>query len=424
MASLQATKETRIEDDDAFNSGFRKAINKWEQECKDKPITLLVVGNQSSGKSTLIDNFFEVQSKKNTVTELLRNGVGMSIVVGRGDKPCNDSNRREFDLLFYCLRVHMHSGRVPPMLADNDCRAIDSLTKLFGKKVWNRAVLVLTSADFLSLKDHDAGSDVFSYYAMLFESALKRLGCIVPVKSIYSFQHRASLRDVSKLKRKQEFEGIIALPVSKNPDIPRGWKDALAIECVRKCKVNVIPGFLKVRGYEMAFEWLLPDYSEKPEIIDIKAAETVYRHHTGIGVATLVALGTAFSIVLSPLAGGIAAAVASGVTAGTISTFTSKYVGSLSLRQSLLDQIIARKDVISVCKEVTKRGKENHFSLLSYSFSLILIILFLLLFFLFLPYYCISTYEMWVGVSLTLHCESDCAKCRTSHVYRVCMSKV
>lgn len=227
-------------------------------------LKILAFGKSGIGKSTLINKFLSLPSaaeggvqeaakarrSSTSVTTVARcyksvvKGVPIQIVDTPGLSDNSPVDRqiiqelvhttREADLILYCASLQQRFDA-------SDTHVISTLTKSLGKKIWEKAIFVLTNADVQKEFGRELDPEfqlLIDGYVQTFQNTLKRVKCTIPVKSIYSFQDGAPMHSICKIQwLKQDFEGIVTLPISNKINIPQNWKCALLLETIRKTMI-------------------------------------------------------------------------------------------------------------------------------------------------------------------------------------------
>ena len=231
-----------------------------ESEGRSSPVTMVVVGREGAGKSTLIKNVFgatdcetgdgayPTTNRARPYERTEREGTAREVTLRIIDSPGLggiDNNIKRFkkelsqvtdkvaDIIFYCVSMR-NGGRID----DADVSIIKALTASFGKGIWKHMFLLLTSANTRDVSDDDYKLLVESY-AEQFQKALKR-ACIFNTKvgSIFS--------------EPRPDKGIIpAIPVGYDPQEPlplcSNWSDHLFMEAIDRSDPKVARELLKLK---------------------------------------------------------------------------------------------------------------------------------------------------------------------------------
>ena len=143
-------------------------LREWKDISKRRPPRVMVAGLGAAGKSTLVNNLFDLE--ENVAEEGCRGGA-TTIVVGchhhalkNGvqaiifDTPGFDdpelkehriiadmkvTTEKKLDLILYCISMERKS----PRITEGDIRTISLLTRVFGASLWKNAIIVMTFAN-------------------------------------------------------------------------------------------------------------------------------------------------------------------------------------------------------------------------------------------------------------------------------------
>lgn len=211
-------------------------------------LVIVMAGKSGVGKSTFINNFLQLKSDPAaaqlspfSVTKDLRwfesevNGVSLRVVDVPGlcssDKSVNDKSILEelikltggkIDILFFCISLITRIDSV-------DLEIIDLLSHTYGQDIWKRSIFLFTWADIVLLNNNNCYSDlnqlVHEFIQKLDDDLVK---CDKRRMSI-------TFRSISSLSKSEKacFNGIVCIPVSKDPDTPQGWREDVRIQVVR-----------------------------------------------------------------------------------------------------------------------------------------------------------------------------------------------
>ena len=221
-------------------------------ESDKAPLKIVTVGRGSVGKSTLINNFFNLPEEKAAVARRSQRPVTKGVTVYKNtihgapvhiyDTPGMQDSRIDevtvikelrqqtegsIDLLFYVASLNNR-------LEKSDENIIKLLTNEFKPKVWEHAIMVLSFANQfcrqpIYIKYTNECTEVFQEYVC------KQAGCEdMVVKCI---------RSMDEHDGEQDSIIIPAVPTGQfENDIPKNWKSHLLIEVFRKSgNKNFIP---------------------------------------------------------------------------------------------------------------------------------------------------------------------------------------
>lgn len=160
-----------------------KTLAEWSaaSKTKQKQLSIVITGKTGVGKSRLVNALLgkpvAPEGRKRRVgrtTEVNSyemNIMGIKIVVwdspGLQDGSCDErtylNNLKEklmdgFDLMIYCIKMD------DQRLYSEDKKAIHTLTRGFGKNIWNKALVALTFANKIS--DPDKGDELVYFQSM------------------------------------------------------------------------------------------------------------------------------------------------------------------------------------------------------------------------------------------------------------------
>lgn len=392
--------EPQAESDD---TALQETIDFYKGKRGESAITLAVAGKAGVGKSTLVNKFLNLprekaatakKSAKSVTKEAVCyksevNGVSVRVV----DTPGLGADTREeerkmiaklsafsddggpADLLIYCVSLR-------DRFTKSDGDTIRVLTRSFGKEIWKHAVFILTNADAQNDDDDEPASlkNLIKEFTVEFQATLRKVSVgeeeVPEVASIYSFledNDDPSLEAISNLEAKKNFKGIIGLPVSKDPNVPKEWQNALFIESIRKCRFNAIPAFLQLQGCFVAARQSMKESGKRKEL----AIKTTAGGAIGVGSGTLIGAGGGALV-----GAGIGAACGAGLASipcAAVGAGTGAWIGALigggsivplgvgggfagvaltdGVLSVLWDQIQARKELHKIKKEKAKEKK-------------------------------------------------------------------
>ena len=326
MAGNPTNDESAIELPSASSDGVSDDNNvdhhrdfihqEWAQNPdRNKGFVIVTAGKAGVGKSTLINNFlelegddvFEARSGPNSVTRRVDfcdkeiNGVKVRVVDMPGfhavDSGVGTDKKEDIlgdlkgltvkgvDVVFYCINLLNRLEHV-----DNE--NIDTLITAFGPKILEHVIFVFTHTDVVLYNENSPEELVKEYIEALRKQLVVNRRVNVEIRSIYSFP--ADM--VSEDAEINNFDGIVGITVSKKPDIPSNWQTTLLLQVIRKCRKENIPALLKLNR----IDW---------EEIKTTAAVTVAG---GVGGAVV---RTAVGATIGAIAGAVATAPIGGVGA-------------------------------------------------------------------------------------------------------------
>lgn len=239
-------------------------IRNFSLSRQERPVVIVVAGKSGVGKSTLINNFLRLEGdnasecalRPTSVTQSVHcyDGIINSVSVRVIDIPGlhahdhdNDvTNLRELttvtegievDVLFYCISLTSRLDRI-------DWDNIDTLTRTFGEKIWNHAILVFTWADVVLGEGSNLEELVDKFVQQMQHQLVDRRRLNTTIRSIYSFNLLATSEDAEICT----YEGIVAMPVSNKPEMPPEWRTQLLLQVIRVCRIENMPLFLKLHS--------------------------------------------------------------------------------------------------------------------------------------------------------------------------------
>ena len=244
-------------------------FDKWRESAKGRPMTLVTAGQAGAGKSTLVTNLLRLMEgdaeapvgghSAESGTKLVKyhnnciNGINISIIDTPGLAGASDDDQVQVlaqlsektkgkaDMLLYCASISPSSK-----LGELDRSIVKLLTTAFTPRIWERAILVLTFADYVKERNqknktkNPTVQQVMRNYAETFEKILadhKILMTVMPVLRSEGIKPRPTKQ-------------IAAVPAGEIPDeeiLPgMKWNMCVYEEVLKKCKFDAMPAILKV----------------------------------------------------------------------------------------------------------------------------------------------------------------------------------
>lgn len=308
-----------------------RLIQTWIEESKGRPPVIVTAGKSGVGKSTMINNFLELERDEECLTgddadatttevklcEKRKNGLLLKLIdtpgvggIRKADtknvlKQLSILTEGRADILLYC--ISLHSSAKPDA---GDVEIIKMLNSAFGYEVWKHTILVLTFANLKKSKSKELYRTLIEGYATHFQNALRAAKVKkVEVKSVFS-------ENADELK-----EVIPAVPVSEKPhdqELPLGkhWSDMLLVEILNHSEASVALQLLKWK-----------------ELLSPGTTDTVAEISGSImaGVAVGAAVGAAGGVPLS--IPGLAVGVSIGAVIGGIAGGLGRLVPHLRHQQ-------------------------------------------------------------------------------------------
>ena len=241
-------------------------IRQWSQSHGSKSVVIVTAGKSGAGKSTLINTFLGLEGEEasvnslqpTSVTQDLKfyekeiNGVNVRVVDMPGlhttDHDSDESKNiigelsamtdGRADVVFFCINILNRIDRV-------DLENIDTLTRAFGTEIWEHVIFVFTWADIALYNGYSLEELVDKFIEEIHKHLVVKQKVEVEIRSIYSFPSSDLASEESEINK---FDGIVGIPVSKNPNDPPEWRITLLLQVIRKCKKENIPAFLQLNG--------------------------------------------------------------------------------------------------------------------------------------------------------------------------------
>ena len=265
MASNVPTDESATSDDNNIENQVQLVQQLTNSLDKDKQFMIVTAGKAGVGKSTLINNFlqlegdaaFEARLDPNSVTATVThtdrviNGVQVRMIDVPGLHAADSDDMdiigdlkgitsykdvaKGVDVIFYCINLLSRLDKI-------DYENMDTLTNIFGSEIWEHAIFVFTYTDVVLSNGSSLEELIGNYIEALQNHLVEKRKVNVEIKSIYSFQTDA----VSENADIDTYNGIIGIPVSNNPAIPPNWRITLLLQILRKCRNENIPALLKL----------------------------------------------------------------------------------------------------------------------------------------------------------------------------------
>lgn len=282
-----------------------KELNAWHQKARGRPLRVMVCGMGGAGKSTLINNFLQLDSDDGRA-EVGMSGRATTTVVSKYEKKTKSGisvclfdtpgfddtemsneeivakmaieTEKKLDIVLYCLSL-AGAARVQT----GDKRAFKIMTQAFTSSVWKKAVIVLTFANFLQeIKENE------QKYKEVIDNIKERIQQV--------------LRDHAHVNDDIVKDIPIVTAGHTNPrlnyevECNEGWQDRLFLEALRRVEPDVFPALFEVR-----LSWK-----------DLQAS----LGEMGGGAAMGVGIGVGAGAVFGEILGLVGAAVGAGVGAG------------------------------------------------------------------------------------------------------------
>ena len=240
-------------------------IRQWSQSHGSKSVVIVTAGKSGVGKSTFINTFLGLEGEEVSVNSLQPtsvtqdlnvyekeiNGVNVRVIDMPGlHATDHDSDESEIiirelsamtdgraDVVFFCMNILNRIDKV-------DLENIDTLTKAFGTEIWKHVIFVFTWADIALYGGNNLEKLVDKFIKEIHKHLVVKQ-VEVEIRSIYSFPSSDLGSEESEINK---FDGIVGIPVSKNPNDPPEWRITLLLQVIRKCKKENIPAFLQLNA--------------------------------------------------------------------------------------------------------------------------------------------------------------------------------
>lgn len=343
-------------DTSTVESKLTQTVQLWRDESKDRPPVIVTAGKSGVGKSTMINNFLELNGKDACLTgddadattvrpmkcEKERNGLLLKLIdtPGIGGIKTNETKvalkqlstltEEKADILLYC--ISLHSSAKPDA---GDVEIIKMLNSSFGSDIWKHTILILTFANIRKSRGKESYKKLIEDYAKLFQDALRAAKVKgIQVKSVFSEEEGVSVIPAIPVGETANDE---QLPLGKN------WSDILLEEALKRSDPYVALQLLKWK-----------------ELLPPQTAETVAEVGGGVmaGAGLGVAVGAATGVPLAIL--GVALGIPVGALIGGIVGGISGLVPLLRRRKQEREQSQAREKArAEYQKKMEKREGEQ-----------------------------------------------------------------
>lgn len=233
----------------------------WKRDSGGRPMVLVVLGKSGVGKSTLINNFLELEDKNKceandgastTTREVkMKDNIKQEITIQMVDTPglggvdsmnvkrvlrgISDETNKQADAVLYCVSMHPASH-----IDSSDVKIVKRLTSAFGTNIWRHTILCLTFANNCGPENDEVYKSRIESYAQQFQKVLRQANVFdVQVQSVFS-------------SRPEKGEAIPVIPVGYDPKkqlpLSQNWSDQLLIEILNWSDAKSTPPFLEIKG--------------------------------------------------------------------------------------------------------------------------------------------------------------------------------
>ena len=248
-------------DQTEYQEAIQQAKQWLDGSAKGRSPVVVTAGKSGVGKSTMINNFLELEGSDAcptgddagpTTTDVMvcqktRHGIQLTLIdtPGFGDldsdtttilKELSTKTQQKADVLLYCASLHPTSR-----FNATDVEIIKAFDNAYGSEIWKRTILILTFANERSSKSEDDYKKLIDGYASRFYDVLFKADICenIQVKSIFA-------GDV-------EVGKIPAIPIGENATNNRlkcgqNWSDLLLVEILKRSDPTAAIQLLKWKG--------------------------------------------------------------------------------------------------------------------------------------------------------------------------------
>ena len=263
-AHIEQTMSKQQESGDDI--GLNKVLEAWSREAGGRPLTMVMIGKSGVGKSTLINDFLELEEDEMCATgsgaltetrevvvkasEKLDITVQMIDTPGLGGidevrmidvfKDLSKITNHKADIVLYCVSIHPSS-----CIDSTDIDIIQATTMAFGPEIWRHTILALTFAGAHTYnKPSSEYQSRVSNYANAFQEALHKANVHnISVKSILS--EEVSPRSIPAIP----IEGpSLEFSLNSNSCSDPEWTRRLFKEALKKSNPKIAKSLLKLNG--------------------------------------------------------------------------------------------------------------------------------------------------------------------------------
>ena len=235
----------------------------WNEDSGHRPLILVVLGQSGVGKSTLINNFLELEDgdkceasdgpstttrgverkekRRQEITIQMFDTPGLGGVDSSDTKKAlkcvSKETNKHADAVLYCVSMHPGASRID----SSDVKVIKEITSAFGSDLWRHTILCLTFANTCKPENDELYKSLVDSYAQQFQKALREANVFdVQVQSVFSTRP-AAIPTV-----------IPAIPVGYDPKKPlplsQDWSDQLLSDILIRSDAKFIPPLLDMKG--------------------------------------------------------------------------------------------------------------------------------------------------------------------------------
>jgi GTP-binding protein EngB required for normal cell division len=238
-------------------------FREWKDNTKPgRGMTLVTAGQSGAGKSTLVKNLLRDPAPRsahspNSITKDVKShssliyDVNVTIIdtpglagASKEDEAkilaqLHKESKGKADMLLYCISIAPSSK-----VGEIDRRIVNLLTMAFSSKIWERAIVVLTSADYVKDRNKKPGNPTvqaaMKEYATAFQPILTSIADGVTVTPV--------LKKNSATKRCDKEIAAVAAGETPDEEILPGmkWNECVFKEVLKKCSLESVPEIFKL----------------------------------------------------------------------------------------------------------------------------------------------------------------------------------
>ena len=234
----------------------------WNEDSGHRPLILVVLGQSGVGKSTLINNFLELEDRDrceasdgpSTTTrgvekkEKRREEIVIQMFdtpgLGGIDTPYTKEvlkrvsleTNKHADAVLYCVSMHPASR-----MDSSDVKVIKEITSAFGGDLWRHTILCLTFANTCKPENDEAYKSRVDSYAQLFQQALREADVFdVQVQSVFSTRPAAIPTVIPAI--------LVGYDPKKPLPLSQEWSDQLLRDILIRSDAKSISPLLDMKG--------------------------------------------------------------------------------------------------------------------------------------------------------------------------------
>ena len=243
-------------------------FNRWNESTNGRGMTLVTAGQSGAGKSTLVKNLLRLSDQDadaplaahsaNSVTRSVElyssriKNVNVNIIDTPGLAGASDDaetkvlaqlcekSKGKADMLLYCVSMAPNAK-----VGELDRRIVNLLTMAFAPQIWERAIVVLTSADYIKERNEkNAGKPTVQRamreYATAFQRILGDFTDGMTVIPVLQKEH-------AKTRRPKQIAAVAAGETPDEEILPGvKWNECVYKEVLKKCSPESMPEIFKI----------------------------------------------------------------------------------------------------------------------------------------------------------------------------------